>query len=122
MLFGTVGQSRVFLTMLYAGLLLGLYADLDSAARRLFRAGRLLSVLMDLFFGVAAACIVFSALLAAADGELRLYSLMGACCGYLIWAGTLSPVLPRLFRFPARLVLRLLTGMKKNSFMKKLFR
>ena len=58
MLFYTVGQSRVFLTMLYAGLAIGLYLSLDGALRRLFEAGRWLHILMDLLFGTVLAGIL----------------------------------------------------------------
>lgn len=122
MLFSTVGQSRVFLTMLYAGLAVGLYANLDSAARRLFEAGRLFSLLMDFLFGVVSAVIAIIALLYAADGELRLYSLMGVLCGYLIWAGTLAPVLTRLFTLFFYLLKRFFGRLQKISIVKKFFR
>ena len=95
MLFYTVGQSRIFLTMLYAGLAVGLYGSLDAAARRLFVPGRLLALAMDMVFGVIAAALTCLALTAAADGELRLYALMGVAAGYLIFRGTLAPLLSK---------------------------
>ena len=57
MLFYTVGQSRIFLVMLYAGLAVGLYAWLDSAARRLFEAGLFCRLIMDLLLGAAVLAI-----------------------------------------------------------------
>ena len=96
MLFYTVGQSQIFLTMLYAGLAAGLYVSLDGAARRLFEAGKLLSLTMDLLLGIVLAVIACIALLIAADGELRLYSLMGMLAGFLLYMGTLAPLLERL--------------------------
>ena len=84
--------------MLYAGLLVGLYASIDGAARRLFEAGRLFDALMDLILGVVIAAVACIALVSAADGELRLYSLMGLLAGFLIYMGTLHPLLIRLFR------------------------
>ncbi len=98
MLFYTVGQSRIFLTMLYAGLAVGLYVSLDGAARRLFGAGKLLSLIMDLMLGTAIAAVTCIALVIAADGELRLYSLMGIFCGFLVYMGTLNPLLHALAR------------------------
>jgi hypothetical protein len=95
MLFYTVGQSRIFLTMLYAGLAVGFYVSIDSAARRLFGAGRLMSLAMDLLLGIIIAVIACLALVIAADGELRLYSLLGILCGFLIYRGTLEPFLHR---------------------------
>lgn len=109
MLFYTVGQSRIFLMMLYAGLLVGLYVSMDGAARRLFGAGRLFSAGMDLMLGLVVAAIACFALVIAADGELRLYSLMGMLAGFLIFRGTLAPLMSSL----ARLSLTALRAMKR---------
>ena len=122
MLFYTVGQSRIFLTMLYAGLLVGLYVSIDGAARRLFDAGRLWGALMDLILGVVIAAVACIALVAAADGELRLYSLMGLLAGFLIYMGMLHPLLIRLFRLasiPLHAVRRFLL---RRSLVKKLLK
>ena len=122
MLFYTVGQSRIFLCMLYAGLLIGLYLSADNALRRLFEAGRILSVCMDLLFGAAAAAVVILALIIAADGELRLYALMGALCGYLLYVATLEPVLIRLLRCLKRPVVLCIDFLSRSMLIKKFFR
>ena len=116
MLFYTVGQSRIFLTMLYAGLAVGLYVSLDSAARRLFRPGPVFSLAMDLLFGLIAACITCIALVAAADGELRLYSLLGVLSGALIYMGTVDPLLNRAGSLLLRPLNALLGWIKQRSF------
>lgn len=105
MLFYTVGQSRIFLTMLYAGLAAGLYVSIDGAARRLFGAGWALEAFMDIILGIVLAGIACFALVAAAEGELRLYSLMGMLSGFLLYRGTLAPMMRRL-ALPARIPLR----------------
>jgi len=122
MLFYTVGQSRIFLTMLYAGLAVGLYASLDAAARRLFDAGRTLALAMDLLFGVVAASITCLALVAAADGELRLYALMGVAAGYLIFRGTVAPLLSKACRMLAVPLRALNRWLGRRSFIKKILK
>ena len=122
MLFSTVGQSRVFLIMLYAGLALGLYASFDRAARLLFGAGRLLALIMDLIFGLAAAALTCLALLHAADGELRLYSLMGVLAGYLIYAGSLRQPVEGLMHLITRLLRAAFQWLNRRTFMKKLLK
>jgi len=67
----------------------------------------------------AVACI---ALIIAADGELRLYSLMGLLAGFLIYMGTLHPLLIQLFRLasiPLRAARRFLLRL---SLVKKLLK
>ncbi len=122
MLFYTVGQSRIFLSMLYAGLAVGLYVSLDAAARRLFEAGRVMALAMDLLLGLMVALIVVCALVVAADGELRLYALMGVFCGYLLYQGTLGPLLQALGRFAARRLRALLAWLNARTLVKKIFR
>ena len=122
MLFATAGQSRIFLVMMYAGLAVGLYSSVDAAARRLFGAGRWMALFMDLIFGAAAACIVVCGLLLAADGELRLYSLMGAVCGYLIYAGTLARPVGALLTLTARCLKRLGAWLSARKLVKKLLK
>lgn len=122
MLFYTVGQSRIFLTMMYAGLAIGLYLSADRALRRLFAAGSLLSAVMDLLFGIISACIVLCALMKASGGELRLYALMGTICGYLIYSATLGPLLSRLFCALIRPCRAVFHWLKSRTFLQKFFR
>ena len=122
MLFYTVGQSRIFLTMLYSGLFAGVYVSIDGALRRLFEAGRMLASVMDLLMGTVLAFIVISGLLIASDGELRLYSLLGALCGFLIYRGSIHPVLEWLLRCAARAMRRAAAGIGRTSLVKKLFK
>ena len=122
MLFYTIGQSRIFLDMLYAGLAVGLYVNIDSAARRLFAAGKLFAAAMDLILGTVIAAVACLALVIAADGELRLYSLMGLLTGYLIYMGTIAPLtgkLARLLLIPLRALRRFIL---RRTFIKKLLK
>lgn len=122
MLFYTVGQSRIFLTMLYAGMCIGLYAMLDSMARRLFEAGRLLTFFMDLIFGAVIAVIIIFALTISADGELRLYSLMGALCGYILFSATLGNLLPRVFALLFKPFSSLIRLLSQSRLLRRLLR
>ena len=86
MLFATVGQWKVFLAMMVAGLLAGGVYDLLAALRRLLRAGTLLSLCADLAFGLLAALILGGMLTLADRGAVRLFSFLGAGAGCLLYA------------------------------------
>ena len=58
MLFATIGQWKVLVAMMVAGLLVGLVYDLLAALRRLLRAGTLLSLCADLAFGLMSALVL----------------------------------------------------------------
>ena len=98
MLFYTVGQSIAFLLMLKSGLFIGLWYDLTRLLRRLFQPGFIMSLALDLLFGAGTAALLILSLMRALDGELRLYALMGALCGFLLYGVTLSPLLRAVFR------------------------
>ena len=86
MLFATIGQWKVFVAMMAAGLLVGLVYDLLAGARRLLRAGPLLSLCADLAFGLTAALVLGGALTFANYGQARLFAFLGACAGAALYA------------------------------------
>ena len=86
MLFATIGQWKVFVAMMAAGLLVGLVYDLLAGARRLLRAGPLLSLCADLSFGLTAALVLGGALTFANYGQARLFAFLGAGAGAALYA------------------------------------
>lgn len=86
MLFSTVGQWRVFAAMMVAGALVAAVYDLFALARRLLRAGALLSLAADLLFGACAAALLGGMLTLANHGQLRLFALLGAAAGAGLYA------------------------------------
>ena len=86
MLFATIGQWKVFVAMMAAGLLVGLVYDLLAGARRLLRAGPLLSLCADLAFGLTAALVLGGALTFANYGQMRLFAFLGAGAGAALYA------------------------------------
>lgn len=91
MLFYTVGQSRVFLMMLCVGLGIGAWYSLLEVMRRLQQAGAALSLAMDALFGAGAAALIVWGAMRICYGELRLYSILGAVCGCLLFRGAVLP-------------------------------
>lgn len=97
MLFYTVGQSEIFIAMLYAGMLVGLWYDALRAIRGLLDAGPYLSLAIDLVFSVGCAGILIGFMLRANYMDLRLFALLGALCGLILYGFTLGPLLRRIF-------------------------
>ena len=91
MLFETLGQHRVFLWMMAAGMLIGAWYACAAGLRRLMRAGALLSLLCDILFGLGAGAIFCAALVTANYGALRLYTVMAAALGFMIFAMGVYP-------------------------------
>lgn len=80
------------------GLLLGLSYDLLRPPRRSAGAG--LGALLDLLFGVLAACGAYLYAMGAGEGRLGLWELTSILLGFLVYLRIFSPlILPVLSRF-----------------------
>lgn len=86
MLFSTIGQIYVFIWMVAAGILIGAWYALLNALRRLLCAGRWLTLLIDLAFGVGAAALFILALVTGNYGQVRFYVVMGAILGFALFS------------------------------------
>lgn len=98
MLFSTIGQIHVFLYMLGAGLVIGAVYALLSGLRRLMEAGLWLSLAVDVLFGLICACILIAAMLKASYADVRIYELLGALSGALLFRAGVQPVLEAMLR------------------------
>lgn len=96
MLFSTIGQIHVFLWMVGAGLAAGALYALCAALRRLLSAGLWLTLAIDAMFGLGAAVLLIVAALTADYGQLRLYELLGAALGAILFELGIRPPLERL--------------------------
>jgi len=122
MLFHTAGQAQVFLSMLYAGLLIGLWYDALGLIRRALFAGRLLTATLDLVFGAGSALILIAAMLLVNYGEMRVYCLLGALCGAALYAFTLRRLLKLILARPYAALTRLSRWLGGQAWVKRLLR
>lgn len=96
MLFYTIGQFHVFLWMVGAGLTVGALYMLCAFLRRLLSAGLWLTLTIDALFGLCAAVVLIAAALTADYGRIRLYELLGAALGAILFELGIRPPLERL--------------------------
>ena len=109
-MFATVGQARIFLATVYAGLFTGLLYDALSVPRRLLKPNRTLAGAIDLLFWVAAA-VVFTVVTVMSGGDgLRGYMLLGFCSGLVIyWVG-----IHFILRVLAKNIVKFIRGLRKR--------
>jgi hypothetical protein len=93
MLFYTVGQPQAFLGMVYAGLAAGLLFDAAALVRKLLAAGRVLTLAVDCAFSLVAVLMLAAVWLRVNYLDFRMYALMGAACGAVLYALTVRPLL-----------------------------
>lgn len=122
MLFSTVGQGWVFLWMMAAGAVIGLWYALLAALRRLLAAGFWLSLLADIAFGAGAAVAFCAALVAANYGRVRLYAVIATLAGFALFTGGVSIPARRLAAALARGIRHIFVKIRSFRWIKVIFR
>lgn len=122
MLFYTVGQSQVFLAMVYAGLFVGALYDVMRLVRTFLTAGPVLTLAADLVFGAGSAALLIAFMYKANYLDLRLYLLLGAVCGLLLYEFTLGPLLWFLFGHAGRFLGRVVRKIVETKLLKRILR
>lgn len=122
MLFSTIGQFPVFLWMIAAGFIIGIWYALLAALRRLLQAGFWLSLACDLAFGAGAAAIFLAFLITANYGRFRFFAFLGALIGIILFAGCILPPTKALIGRVRKLICRIYFGLKRNRLIKVIFR
>lgn len=92
-MFEATRQGSVFLTMVYAGLLCGVVYDILRVLRRMLHAGPIASAAADLLFWLLSALTCSYALLRISHEPVRLYALLGALCGMLLYLAGVSELI-----------------------------
>ena len=118
-MFETTRQGGVFLTMVYAGLLCGVAYDILRLIRRMTKAGRIASAVADLLFWLLTGGVCAYTLFRISHESVRLYALLGALCGMLLYLAGMSEAIYGVIRTIVHavrtLVRRLKRGHTKNS-------
>ncbi len=98
----TLTQISELLATIYSGLFIGLVYEALRLVRRVFRAGKWLTALLDILFWAIAALVAALALFLINGGNLRLYSVCGFLLGALMFIFGVSPLVTALWRFISR--------------------
>ena len=122
MLFATIHQGLLFLWMMVAGVLIGLWYALTLGLRRLIQAGFWLTLACDLLFGMGSAVILIAALVVGNYGQARPFVILGALCGALLFALGLAPPLNALKRRICRVLHKIMSAIARNRLIKVIFK
>lgn len=122
MLFYTVGQPQAFLGMMYAGLAAGMLYDASALVRKLLSAGRILTAAVDCAFSLTCVLLLATVWLRVNYLDFRLYALLGAACGAVLYALTVRPLLRILLVRPMILLARRLKRIAGAKIFRKIFR
>ena len=122
MLFATVGQGPLFVWMMAAGALIGLWGELVGVLRRAVSAGFWLNLLCDLLFALGGALMLALALVAGNYGQPRPFALMGEMLGLIEFECGLAPPLRAFARALRHIFRKIVTGLSENRLIKIIFR
>ncbi len=122
MLFYTLGQPQAFLGMVYAGLAVGLLFDAAALIRKILDAGRVLTLVIDCACSLACVIMLTVVWLRVNYLDFRLYALMGAASGAVLYALTIRPLLRMLLVNPAVWLFGRLKRLSGCKFVQKLFK
>ena len=122
MLFATIHQGLLFLWMMAAGVLIGLWYALTLGLRRLIRAGFWLTLSCYLLFGAVCAVILCAFLVAGNYGALRPFELLGAVCGALLCVCAVLSPLRALGRWMAQLGRAVIKRLRASRFLQIIFK
>lgn len=122
MLFYTMGQPQAFLGMVYAGLAAGLLFDAAALVRKLLAAGRVLTLAVDCAFSLVAVLMLAAVWLRVNYLDFRMYALMGAACGAVLYALTVRPLLRLLVVRPLIFLGRRFRRLAGSKILRKIFR
>jgi len=122
MLFSTIGQNYVFLWMTGAGLIIGALYALCAGLRRLLEAGFWLTLLIDIVFGLGAAAILIAALVTGAYGAVRLYELLGAALGVILFELGFAPVIRSVLKLLRYVIRRIYDTVSHFRLIKVIFK
>lgn len=108
--------------MIGAGLLVGAWYALLAALRKLFDAGFLLTLMMDVLFGIGAALILIAALMMGNYGSIRFYELLGAALGVVLFSLGAAPPLKWISRHMVCRIRHVYGKISHNRLIKVIFR
>ena len=122
MLFATKGQGLLFLWMMAAGAVCGIWYLMCAGLRRLLQAGFWLGLCCDLLFGAGMAAILLAFLISGNYGVPRPFALLGAAMGAGICLWGLAAPLQVLGKLLGRLKKRIVTAFSQNRLWKVIFK
>jgi len=122
MLFSTANQAQVFIWMMAAGVFIGLVCSLFALLRRVLRPALPVLLVLDLLLGACCGALFALALVLGNYGRLRLFEILAAALGALLFGSGFRPLLRALLLFLRKNTFRIKASLSKNRLIKALFR
>ncbi|HCS72437.1 MAG TPA: spore cortex biosynthesis protein YabQ [Clostridiales bacterium] len=89
----TSNQAYIFLSTVYAGLIIGFLYDCCRMIRKMVRVNVIVTGILDLLFWSVIGVLSFLVLFYVNDGNVRFYTLLGFIIGWILYLLALSPLI-----------------------------
>ena len=122
MLFSTIGQWKVFFSMMVAGVLVGVLYGILKLLRSALSAGPLLTLVADLAFGAGAALILGAMLTFSNYGAARAFAFLGATVGLCLYFAGIHSVARAVCIRLSRGIRHIFSAIAKNRLIKVIFK
>lgn len=122
MLFSTVGQGALFIWMMAAGALMGIWYVLLAGVRRILQAGFWLTLCCDLAFGAGCAAIFILFLVSGNYGRIRLFAILAVLLGLWLFVLASSPLIRRAMRLLKCCISGIWVRVAQNRLIKIIFK
>ena len=118
MLYYTIGQWRIFVTMVLCGMAAGAWYGLLARTAQFLKSGVWLNAFIDLLIALGIWLIILVGLLITSYGEVRLYPLLGVALGFALYRLTIAQLLNLLLKWVARFLTWLVKFLGNRKVMK----
>lgn len=108
--------------MVYAGLLIGVWYELLHWVARWLLAGKILQGFLDVVFALGMMVLLIGSMVLVNYGEFRVFCLLGAASGFVLYAWTLRPLLQWLADKPLAWAFGKIRAFFRMPWAKKVFR
>jgi spore cortex biosynthesis protein YabQ len=88
-------EVYAFLTMVYCGVIMGILFDIYRRKKHHFRRIRIIDSIEDVLFWIVQAGVLFLFVYWSSNGEIRMFSIIGAASGAILYHYTLSRPMTR---------------------------
>lgn len=114
MIGGTLNQPFIFAATVYAGIILGILYSLFRVVRKLFGAGKLMSVILDIVFTMLMSLLIGYLLYYVSNLIPRFYHVVGVLIGFLTYVLAAEPFFIILLKKVRKIVVDIRTKKYSN--------
>ena len=122
MLYETLLQGKMFLMMLYFGIVCGILLTIKNMICNLLKQNKIVIIASDILFCLVSTFVFVFAKIAFCYGQFRIFELIAFVLGITIQQISLNKIVEKIFHLLYTLLERLFCKLKNSKFGKKIFK